>query len=287
MYGFHLQSSRASIAWYKLDFFLPIFTPVYNLRQEYDQYGPEDFLVWKLLFEKQTAILKDRAASDFNRGIQLMGFDSGRIADFNAVNQVLAETTGWSIEVVPGLIPDKDFFELLSIKRFPSSTWLRPIQSLEYLEQPDMFHDCFAHMPLLTEPFFVNFLQALSRIALRHIDDALAIELVGRIYWFTIEFGLILEPRGLRIYGAGILSSSSESIYCLSDQANRKPLDVKEILEKPYYKNDLQDRYYVIRSYKELFESIPRIEDLIDQAIRLVPDEKKVDPGAIDLVLSR
>jgi len=260
---------------------------MFNLKQEYDKYTGEDFLVWKLLFQKQEEILPDRAAADFIKGMRLMRFEAERIADFNHVNSVLASTTGWQIEVVPGLIPDKDFFELLSLKRFPSSTWLRPLNSLDYLEEPDMFHDCFAHMPLLTEPFFVDYLQALSRIALKYIDDALAIELVGRIYWFTVEFGLILEPQGLRIYGAGILSSSGESIYCLGPEATRLPFDVKEILEKHYYKNDFQDRYYVINSYKELFDAIPLIEFLIDQAIHLVPHEKNMNVGALDFELAR
>lgn len=259
---------------------------MYNLKQEYDKYTEEDFLVWKLLFQKQQKILEDRAAADFIKGMQLMQFEADRIADFEHVNSVLASTTGWSIEVVPGLIPDKDFFELLSLKRFPSSTWLRPLKSLDYLEEPDMFHDCFAHMPLLTEPFFVDYLQALSRIALKHMDDALAIELVGRIYWFTVEFGLIRESQSLRIYGAGILSSSGESIYCLGPEANRLPFDVKEILEKHYYKNDFQDRYYVINSYKELLEAIPQIEFLIDQAIHLVPHEKNMNVGALDIELA-
>jgi len=258
----------------------------YQLKQEYGRYTAEDFLVWKLLYQKQQEILVNRAAADFIKGMQLMQFEADRIADFDHVNAVLSVTTGWSIEVVPGLIPDKDFFELLSLKRFPSSTWLRSLKSLDYLEEPDMFHDCFAHMPLLTVPFFVEYLQALSKIALKHIDDALAIELVGRIYWFTIEFGLIHEPQGVRIYGAGILSSSGESVFCLGPEANRRPFDVKEILEKHYYKNDFQDRYYVIHSYKDLFDAIPRIDFLIEQAIRLVPHEKNMNVGSLDIDLA-
>lgn len=260
-------------------------TSRYQLKQEYHLYTAEDFLVWKLLYQKQSVVLKDRAAKDFIEGMEVMQFSADRIADFDHVNEVLKSTTGWAIEVVPGLIPDKDFFELLSLKRFPSSTWLRSLQNLEYLEEPDMFHDCFAHMPLLTEPFFVDYLQALAKIALKYIDDALAIELVGRIYWFTVEFGLIQELNGLRIYGAGILSSSGESVFCLSDQANRRPLDVKEILEKHYYKNNFQDRYYVIQSYKELFDVIPLIDQFIQKAILTIPHEKNINATALDLVI--
>ncbi len=259
---------------------------MYNLQQEYEKYTPEDFLVWKLLFKKQQETLTARAASEFIRGMKLMNFSPDRIADFTLVNQVLAATTGWGIEVVPGLIPDKDFFELLSTKRFPSSTWLRPLKSLDYLEEPDMFHDCFAHMPLLTEPFFVDYLEALAKIALKNLDDALAIELVGRIYWFTIEFGLIREDQDLRIYGAGILSSNGESVFCLGPEAHRKVFDVKEILEKHYYKNNFQNRYYVINSYKDLLDAIPRIDFLIDQAVKFVPREKNMNVGSLDIVLA-
>ncbi len=259
---------------------------MYHLSQKYELYTPEDFLVWKLLFQKQRDILKDRAAKDFIEGLEVMQFSENHIADFKQVDKVLNATTGWSIEVVPGLIPDKDFFHLLSMKRFPSSTWLRTLENLDYLEEPDMFHDCFAHMPLLTEPFFVDYLQSLSQIALKYIDDALAIELVGRIYWFTVEFGLIREAAGLRIYGAGILSSSGESVFCLSDAAHRRPFDVKEILEKHYFKDNFQDRYYVINSYKELFDAIPLIEQMIQRALVTIPHEKNINASPLDLILS-
>ncbi|MES2430210.1 MAG: phenylalanine 4-monooxygenase [Bacteroidota bacterium] len=258
---------------------------MFNLEQEYNKYTEEDFLVWKLLYQRQKVLLKNMASKEFFTGLDLMNFSDDKIADFNFVNKVLAQTTGWKIEVVPGLIPDKDFFELLAHKKFPSSTWLRKLENLDYLEEPDMFHDCFAHMPLLTEQFFVDYLQALSKLALKHIDDALAIELIGRIYWFTVEFGLIKETDGMRIYGAGILSSSGESIFCLSDKANRQPFNVKEILEKHYYKDHFQDRYYVIHSYKELFDAIPEIDRMIESAVKKIPHEKNIYATPLDFSL--
>ena len=258
---------------------------MYNLKQEYNNYKDDDFLVWKLLYQRQRELLPKRAASAFMNGLEIMHFNADKIPDFSDVNKILKESTGWEIEVVPGLIPDKDFFELLSNKQFPSSTWLRKLESLDYLEEPDMFHDCFAHMPLLTNQFFVDYLQELSKIALKHIDDALAIELIGRIYWFTVEFGLIREKEGMRIYGAGILSSSGESIFCLGDKANRLSLNVKEILEKHYYKDHFQDRYYVINSYKELFDAIPEIDQLMEDALTKIPHEKNIYATPLDLNL--
>lgn len=258
---------------------------MYNSKQEYDRYTEEDFLVWKLLYQRQHVLLQNMASKVFIEGMDEMNFSEEKIPDFNYVNEVLAKSTGWQIEVVPGLIPDKEFFELLANKKFPSSTWLRKLENLDYLEEPDMFHDCFAHMPLLSEHFFVDYLQALSKIALKHIDDALAIELIGRIYWFTVEFGLIKETSGMRIYGAGILSSSGESVFCLGDKANRKPFDIKEILEKKYYKDHYQDRYYVINSYKELFDAIPEIDRLMEKALAGIPHEKNINATLLDFTL--
>ncbi|MCC6515880.1 MAG: phenylalanine 4-monooxygenase [Chitinophagales bacterium] len=258
---------------------------MYQLKQAYDKYTAEDFLVWKLLYQRQRVLLQNMASLEFIEGMEAMHFSDEKIPDFNHVNKVLANTTGWQIEVVPGLIPDKDFFELLANKKFPSSTWLRKLENLDYIEEPDMFHDCFAHMPLLTEQFFVDYLQALSKIALRYIDDALAIELIGRIYWFSVEFGLIQQNNGMRIYGAGILSSSGESIFCLGDKANRLPFNVKEIMEKHYYKDHFQDRYYVINTYKDLFDAIPEIDTLLERALKQIPHEKNINATPLDLKL--
>lgn len=258
----------------------------FNMKQEYAAYTEEDFLVWKLLFMRQRVLLQNMASKVFLEGMKLMHFEDDKIPDFNHVNKVLDETTGWSIEVVPGLIADKDFFELLSEKKFPSSTWLRKLENLDYLEEPDMFHDCFAHMPVLTNQFFVDYLQELSKIALAHIDDALAIELIGRIYWFTVEFGLIKEESGIRIYGSGILSSSGESVFCLGNKANRRPFNVKEIMEKHYYKDHFQDRYYVINDYKDLFDAIPEIKQLLEKALLQVPHEKSINATPLDISIA-
>jgi phenylalanine-4-hydroxylase len=239
----------------------------YNMQQQYELYTPEDQQVWQLLYDRQSEVLPERAASAFLNGMETMHFTGSQIPDFKHVNQVLANTTGWQIEVVPGLIPDNHFFELLSDKRFPSSTWLRKMNQLDYLQEPDMFHDCFAHMPLLTVQFFVDYLQALSKLALRYYHHPLAIEVIGRLYWFTVEFGLIQESAGLRIYGAGILSSAAESIFCLGKDAVHKPLQVGEMMNLPYYKDHFQDRYYIIQDYKELFDALPEIEKRLEAVV--------------------
>jgi phenylalanine-4-hydroxylase len=258
---------------------------MFNLKQDYASYTEEDFQVWKILFERQAVNFPGRAAQSFLNGLEKVNFIPNAVPNFDYTNKILQGETGWSLEVVPGLIPDKDFFELLSIRRFPATTWLRKMSELDYLEEPDMFHDVFAHVPLLSNQYFVDFLQELSKIALKHINNPFAIEMIGRIYWFTVEFGLIREKEGLRIYGAGILSSSGETIFCLEDQAVRHPYDVRAIMEHHYYKHAFQDRYYVIDSYEQLFSSVGEIDLWVDVAVRKYPSVTQ-DVSKLDVVLA-
>lgn len=258
---------------------------MFNLKQDYNSYTEEDFQVWKLLYERQAKNHPGRAAQAFMEGLRKVNFMPNAVPNFEYTNKILQSETGWSLEVVPGLIPDKDFFELLANKRFPASTWLRKMSELDYLEEPDMFHDVFAHVPILTNKFFVDFLQELSKIALKYIDNPFAIEMIGRIYWFTVEFGLIQEEEGLRIYGAGILSSAGETVFCLEDQAVRHPYDVRSIMENHYYKHAFQDRYYIIESYEQLFGSVGDVAQWVDVAVKKYPSVTE-DVSKIDVVLS-
>ncbi len=238
-----------------------------DLKQDYHAYTNEDFEVWKILFDRQYVNLPNTASKAYLDGLTQIGFSAEEIADFDNANRVLKESTKWSVQVVPGLIDDDLFFGLLYHKRFPSSTWLRKKEQLDYLQEPDMFHDAFAHLPLLTNQPYVDFLSNLARIALNHLDNPLAIELLSRMYWFTIEFGLIRENGMLKVYGAGILSSAGETKYCLSEEPRHLDFDVKTILNNPYWKNRFQDRYYVIESYEQLYNSIPEIEECLEQMI--------------------
>ncbi len=241
-------------------------------KQDYDSYTAEDLEVWKILFERQYENLPNAASKAYLDGLNLIGFSSKEIANFNKVNQILGDSTKWSVQVVPGLIDNDLFFGLLYHKRFPSSTWLRKKEQLDYLQEPDMFHDAFAHLPLLTHQPYVAFLSDLARIALTNLDNPLAIELLSRMYWFTIEFGLILENGSLRVYGAGILSSAGETKYCLSEEPRHLDFDVETILNNPYWKNRFQDRYYVIESYEQLYASIPEIEECLERMLKKPAD---------------
>jgi phenylalanine-4-hydroxylase len=238
-----------------------------DLSQEYEAYTAEDFKVWKILYERQMPNLPKAASQAYLDGVEIVKFTADRIANFEELNKILKETTGWAVQVVPGLIDDDLFFGLLNNRRFPSSTWLRKMEQLDYLEEPDMFHDAFAHMPMLTNQPYVDFLEKLSGIALKHIDDPWAIQLLSRIYWFTIEFGLIRENGELRIYGAGILSSKGETKFSLSDEPAHYPYDVKRIMNQEYWKNKFQDKYFVIESYEQLYNSIPEIEQVLEEML--------------------
>jgi phenylalanine-4-hydroxylase len=244
--------------------------PTNKLVQEYDKYTDEDHEVWGILYAQQMQELKEDATKDFFEGLKLCGFESDKIPLIKTVNENLDKSTGWRTYIVPGLIADKPFFQYLANKRFPVTTWIRKKEELEYLEEPDMFHDIFAHVPLLSIQSFVDFVQGLAKIALKHIDNPDAVEFIGRIYWFTVEFGLILEEGQIKIYGAGILSSSGESDYAVHDKAvPRLAYNVRTIMLTPYYKHDFQKQYFVIDSYEQLSLSLKEIEQVLEEEIQV------------------
>ena len=233
------------------------------MKQIYEYYTEEDQQVWDILYGRQFAELPDAACQDFLKGLTTVNFRAGEIPHFERANKILQEKTGWQLSVVPGIVPDDTFFGLMSERYFPATTWLRKMSELDYLEEPDMFHDVFAHVPLLVNKSFVDFLQRLSLKVLEYHEDKWAVELFSRVYWFTAEFGLIRENGALRIYGAGILSSKGETVYSLTDQVPKYPYNPEVIMRDPYRKDVFQDRYFVVESYEELFSSIPAIIDAL------------------------
>ncbi len=238
------------------------------MKQIYENYTEEDFQVWKILFDRQIENLPNAASEAFLDGLDKIQFSSNEIARFDITNELLSSMTGWRLAVVPGIVPDYTFFELMSNKRFPATTWLRKMKELDYLEEPDMFHDVFAHVPLLTNRAFTDFLLELGKMGLTYVGNPYPIELLSRIYWFTVEFGLIRENGSTRIYGAGILSSAGETKFCLSDEPPHYDFNVKRILDTPYRKDVFQDRYFVIESYDQLYNSIPEVKSGIEEALK-------------------
>lgn len=229
-----------------------------KLKQVYNAYTEEEHALWKILFDRQFDNLKDKACDEYLKGLELLkpALNADAIPDFDKLNELLLQVSGWSIEVVPGLIEVDDFFELLSQKKFPSSTWLRSKDQLDYLEEPDMFHDIFGHIPQLVHPDYSNFMQKFGEIGYKNRHDKEKVIQLQRLYWFTIEFGLIETPSGDRIYGAGITSSVKETQHVFEKNITIKQYDKEAIMATDYIISDIQYLYYKIKSFSELYDSL-------------------------------
>ena len=220
----------------------------------------EDKLVWDQLFTRQVKTIEHVSYAPFKKGLEALGFHAGHIPLFEEINETISQLTGWQIYPVPGLIDNRHFFEQMMGRRFGSTQWLRKLSQLDYLEEPDMFHDVFGHIPLLTDPAIAEFLEGLANVACKHLDNEEVIEAIARIYWYTIEFGLVQEGPKIKIYGAGILSSIGESAFCLSARANRVPFDLEKVLLTPYIKDKFQEQYFVLYSMTQLKNILKAIE---------------------------
>jgi phenylalanine-4-hydroxylase len=232
--------------------------------QAYHQYTQADHHMWRQLFERQMKILPGIASSSYMDGITKVGFVAEHIPNFKLeTNPLLSALTGWQVYVVPGLIPHQEFYSHLSVQQFPASNWLRKPEQIDYLEEPDMFHDTFGHVPLLSNQAFCDFISHLSAVALRFIDNEEVLQRISHLYWYTVEFGLIRENGALKIYGGGIISSAGECDYCLGKQVPKINFDLALILNTPYHIDRYQDHYFVIQSYDQLYDSVTGIEDLL------------------------
>lgn len=230
--------------------------------QDYSKYGKEDFEVWKTLFNRQEKNLQGKAHPEYLECLNKLSpvLNADKIPDFDELSEALMAENGWSIVVVPGLIPVDQFFKLLSEKKFCSSTWLRKMDQLDYLEEPDMFHDIFGHIPLLANPAYARFIQIFGELGVKYGHDKVVEKQLQRLYWFTIEFGLIKQEEKTRIYGAGIISSSGESNHIFEDDINVSPYDVDKILHNDFITSEIQTQYYEIESFEQLFKSVGELE---------------------------
>lgn len=215
-------------------------------------YSDENQGVWRLLVERQTALAKDFACAEFLRGLRTLGI-SDDIPCFETVNGRLGQLTGWQVVGVPGLIPDAVFYDHLAHRRFPVTVWIREHSELDYLVEPDLFHDFFGHVPLLGDPVFADFMQ---RYGQRASEAGPHLDLLARLYWYTVEFGLIRTKQGLRIYGAGILSSAREVGHAMGGKGvERLPFEAATVMRRPYEIDKLQNTYFVLDDFHQLFEA--------------------------------
>jgi phenylalanine-4-hydroxylase len=225
----------------------------YTCPQDYSRYTDVDHDTYRRLYERQVALLPGRACKEFIAGLPSLG-PSHHIPRFEQVNEGLMKATGWEIVGVPGLIPEVPFFTLLANRKFPVTDWIRTPEEFDYIVEPDIFHDLFGHVPLLYDPVFADHMQEYGKGGLK-AHRLGACELLSRLYWYTIEFGLIRQKDGLRAYGAGILSSPGELQHAVeSNEPQRLPLDVERVMRTRYKIDSYQQTYFVIDSFQELFD---------------------------------
>lgn len=228
----------------------------YTVGQQWDHYTAEDHAVWAALYRRQLELVSHYAAPEFLTGTHALGASAAQIPRFEAVNERLAAATGWRIVAVPGLIPDQTFFDHLAQKRFPVTVWIRRRDELDYLVEPDVFHDFFGHVPLLTNPVFARFMQAYGQAGPKAMATPGGLRMLSRLYWYMVEFGLIRTAAGLRVYGAGILSSKGETVYSIeSPEPQRLHFELVRVMRTDYRIDSFQRTYFVLDSFEELFHA--------------------------------
>jgi phenylalanine-4-hydroxylase len=227
----------------------------WTISQNWNAFTADEHAMWDRLFARQSDMLPGRAADAFLRGIDVLRLEKPGIPDYRELNARLMAATGWQVVAVPGLVPDDVFFDHLANRRFPAGNFIRTPEQLDYLQEPDVFHDVFGHVPMLADPVFADYMVAYGEGGLRSLKfDAL--KQLARLYWYTVEFGLIREAGGLRIYGAGIVSSFAESVFALdSDSPNRIGFDLARVMRTDYRIDDFQQNYFVIDSLEQLLDT--------------------------------
>ncbi len=243
----HQQTDRGTI---------PVYTTAV-VEQPWDRYTATDHKVWEQLFARQRQVLAGRACEEFLEAQDLLRMSADAIPRFDELNEILAKATGWKLIGVEGLLPEQTFFDHLANRRFPVTWWIRKPEQIDYISEPDLFHDLFGHVPLLMNPVFADYMEAYGRGGLKaeKIGPEALMNLT-RLYWYTVEFGLIRGKDGLRIYGSGIVSSKGESVYCLESPApNRIGFDLERIMRTRYRIDTYQQTYFVIDDFAQLFEA--------------------------------
>ncbi|HEX8579451.1 MAG TPA: phenylalanine 4-monooxygenase [Allosphingosinicella sp.] len=228
----------------------------WTVPQNWAQFTGEEHEVWDLLFARQQQMLHGRAVRAFEEALGVLKLSRPGIPELGELNERLFARTGWTVVSVPGLVPDDIFFAHLAARRFPAGNFIRKRAQLDYLEEPDVFHDVFGHVPLLAQPAVADFMQALGAMGLEALRTG-HLDRLARLYWYTVEFGLAREEGALRIYGAGILSSFGESRFSLeSAEPKRRRFDLLEVLRTRYTSSEFQKCYFVIDSFEALLKAV-------------------------------
>ena len=227
----------------------------WTIPQGWDDYSAAEHAIWDTLYARQLSLLPGRASKAFLRGVEALRLSDAGIPNFEELSEALMALTGWQVVAVPGLVPDDVFFDHMANRRFVAGNFIRRADQLDYLEEPDVFHDVFGHVPMLADPVFADYLAAYGRGGLRalKLGGEAYLKYLSRLYWYTVEFGLVEEAEGLRIYGSGIVSSGAESVFALDDASpNRIGFDLERVMRTEYRIDDFQQNYFVIPSFDEL-----------------------------------
>ena len=245
----------------------------WTIPQGWERYTAQEHATWDTLYRRQVALLPGRASDAYLKGLDALKLSDGGIPNFEELSDRLVKLTGWSVVAVPGLVPDEVFFDHMANRRFVAGSFIRRPDQLDYLQEPDVFHDVFGHVPMLADPVFADYLEAYGKGGQRAMDHG-ALKWLGRLYWYTVEFGLIAEPAGLRIYGSGIVSSFAESKFALDDPSpNRIAFDLPRVMRTEYRIDDFQQNYFVIPSFDELLRLTVETDFApLYERLKLMPD---------------
>ena len=260
----------------------------YTIDQHWERYSAAEHAVWRTLFERQSKVLPGRACQEFLDGLSKLHLVPDQIPDFERASDTLEELTGWRTVAVPSLVPDDIFFAHLANRRFPVGQFIRKPDQLDYIEEPDVFHDFFGHVPMLAHPVFANYMEAYGKGGQRALKEFGKLKNLARLYWYTVEFGLIEKPEGLRIYGSGIVSSRAESIYAVeSPSPNRIYFDLERVMRTDYRIDDFQESYFVIKSFDDLFAATYQDFAPLYARLETGPSHKPGDVLSTDRVHTR
>jgi phenylalanine-4-hydroxylase len=250
----------------------------WTIDQQWDSYTAAEHGVWKTLYERQARMLEGRACNEFLAGMRTLSIAPHEIPDFRRLSDVLMKHSGWQVVAVPGLVPDEVFFEHLANRRFPAGQFIRNARKLDYVPEPDVFHDVFGHVPLLANPIIADYIQAYGVSGLRAKERGV-LDLLARVYWYTVEFGLVEQKDGLRLYGAGIVSSYAESLFALDAASpNRVRFRLPRVMQTEYRIDDFQETYFVIRNLDELLQLAQTDFEPLYEQVRGLPS---LQPGSI------
>ena len=235
----------------------------YLVQQDWSAYSREQHAVWAELVGRRMPQLRDHACEEYLQGFEQIGLRADSIPDLAEVNQRLRPRTGWSAAPVSGFLPAEAFFEMLAARKFPTTTWLRDRCSLEYTPKPDIFHDVFGHVPMHALPVFADFLQHYGQVCAALTDKA-ALERMGRLFWFTVEFGVIRQGGGIKVYGSGLISSHGESSYVIGGGPEIRDFDVDQVLNQSFSTSEMQSVLYAVESFEQIYEATREAEQRLD-----------------------